>query len=254
MSIIDKFSLEGHIALVTGAGRGIGEGIAVAFAEAGADVVCAARTQADVDRVAETIRGLGRRAHAVSCNVASESARKELLDTCVAEMGGLSILVNNAGGSGPNHPLKTAPGDFSDTLTWNVVPAFDLIRLAQPHLAAAGNASVLNISSAAARLPQKNFSAYGAAKAAITHMTRNLAQDFAPSIRVNAIEPGPVLTDSLARYLSDEARAHMVAGTPLKRLGEVEDIAAAAVYLSSPAASWISGKIIELDGGAVAAW
>ena len=135
MSIIDKFSLEGHIALVTGAGRGIGEGIAVAFAEAGADVVCAARTQADVDRVAETIRGLGRRAHAVSCNVASESARKELVETCITEMGGLSILVNNAGGSGPNHPLKTAPGDFSDTLTWNVVPAFDLIRLAQPHLA-----------------------------------------------------------------------------------------------------------------------
>ncbi|MCP4302372.1 MAG: SDR family NAD(P)-dependent oxidoreductase, partial [Gammaproteobacteria bacterium] len=122
----DKFRLDGHVALVTGAGKGIGKGIALALAEAGADVACAARTQGDVDKVAEEICGMGRKAVAVSCNVASESGRQELIDSCVAELGGLSILVNNAGGAGPNNPLKTSAEDFAGTLTWNVVPAFDL--------------------------------------------------------------------------------------------------------------------------------
>lgn len=254
MSIVDKFRLDGHIALVTGAGRGIGKGIALALADAGADVACAARTQEDVDKVADEIREKGRKALAVSCNVASESGRQELIDACVAELGGLSILVNNAGGAGPNNPLKTSAEEFSGTLTWNVVPAFDLTRAAAPHLKSADGACVINISSATARLPQKNFSAYGSAKAALSHLTRMLAQDFAPDIRVNAIEPGPIATEALEKFLTPELRAQMVAATPLNRLGEVEDVAAAAVFLASPAASWISGKVIELDGGTEAAW
>lgn len=254
MSIIDQFSLAGQVALVTGAGRGIGKGIALALAEAGADVVCAARTQAEVDEVAEAVRAMGRRALAVSCNVASSGERERLVDSCVAELGGLSILVNNAGGAGPNHPLKTTPEEFSSTLTWNVVPAFDLTRIAQPHLVSAGAGCVINISSAAGRLPQKNFSAYGAAKAALSHLTRMLAQDFAPAIRVNAIEPGPILTPALEQYLTGDARAHMEAGTPLGRLGRIDDVAAAALFLAAPASSWMTGKVIELDGGAVSAW
>lgn len=254
MSIIDRFSLEGHKALVTGAGRGIGRAIALALADAGADVVCAARTQADVDEVAGQIRAKGRNALGVSCNVASESAREQLIPTCIEALGGLSILVNNAGGAAPNKLLKTSAKEFSAALTWNVVPAFDLIRGAAPHLEAAENASIINISSATAHLAQKNFSAYGSAKAALSHMTRMLAQDLAPDIRVNAIEPGPILTEALQRYLTPEARDHMVAATPLKRLGDVDDIAATALFLASPAASWISGKVIEVDGGAVAAW
>jgi 7-alpha-hydroxysteroid dehydrogenase len=254
MSIMEKFGLHGHTALVTGAGRGIGRAIALALADAGADVVCAARTQEDVDKVAEQIRERGRNASGISCNVASESGRKELIDACVESMGSLSILVNNAGGAGPNNPLKTSAEDFAGTLTWNVVPAFDLSRAAAPHLKATGNGTIINISSMAARLKQKNFSAYGSAKAALSHMTRLLAQDFAPDIRVNAIEPGPILTEALEQFLTAEAREHMIAATPLKRLGDVDDVAAAALYLASPAASWISGKIIEVDGGTEAAW
>jgi len=254
MSIADKFNLDGHVALVTGAGKGIGKGIALALAEAGADVACAARTQADIDKVAEEIRGMGQKAVAISCDVASESGRQELIDACVAELGGLSILVNNAGGAGPNNPLKTSAEDFAGTLTWNVVPAFDLSRAAAPHLKEAHNGCILNISSMAARLRQKKFSAYGSAKAALSQLTRLLAQDFAPEIRVNAIEPGPIATEALLQYMTPEARDHIIAAIPLGRLGEVEDVAAAAVFLASPAASWISGKIIELDGGTEAPW
>lgn len=254
MSILDKFRLDGHRALVTGAGKGIGRAIALALADAGADVACAARTQEDLDQVAAAIRDKGRNALAIRCDVSSESGRQELVDACIAELGGLSILVNNAGGAGPNNPLKTSADDFAQTLTWNVVPAFDLCRAAHPHLETADNGCVINISSMAAHLRQKKFSAYGSAKAAVTQMTRLLAQDFAPDIRVNAIEPGPVATEALEKYMTPEAKAHIVAAVPLHRLGEVEDVAATAVFLASPAASWITGKIIELDGGTEAPW
>ncbi len=252
MSIVDKFRLDGQVALVTGAGRGIGNAIALALADAGADVVCAARTQADIDSVADEVRQRGARALAVSCNVNSEEARQKLIDACVEEFGGLSILVNNAGGSGPNNPLKTTAAEFSATVQWNLVPAFDLVRLAAPHLKAADGGGVVNISSATAHLPQKNFSAYGTAKAALSHLTRMLAQDLAPDIRVNAIEAGPIRTQALEGFLTPESRAYMIERTPLNRLGEVEDIAAAAVYLLSPASEWVTGKVIEVDGGAEA--
>ncbi len=252
--MVDKFRLDGHVALVTGGSRGIGRGIALALAEAGADVAVAARTQEDLDRVAEEIRARGRNAFTVSCNVASESARQELVDACVADLGGLSILVNNAGGAGPNNPLKTSADEFSGTLAWNVVPAFDLSRAAAPHLKEADGGCIINISSMAAHLRQRKFSAYGSAKAALSQMTRLLAQDFAPDIRVNAIEPGPIATEALLQYMTQEMRDHIVAAIPLQRLGEVDDVAAAAVFLASPAASWISGKIIELDGGTEAPW
>ncbi len=254
MTILEKFSLRGHRALVTGAGRGIGKGIALALADAGADIACAARTQRDIDAVADAIRDRGRNAIAVSCNVAKDEQRQQLIDTCAEKLGGLSILVNNAGGSGPNDPLETSASEFASALSWNVVPAFDLTRAAVPHLRNSAGASVINISSAVARLPQKNFSAYGTAKAALSHLTRMLAQDLAPDIRVNAIECGPIATEALEQYMTPEMRAHMIAGTPLNRLGEVTDVAATSVFLASAAASWISGKIIEVDGGTESAW
>ena len=254
MSILDRFRLDGHQALVTGAGRGIGKAIALALADAGADVACAARTQTDIDEVAAAIRNKGRNGVALNADVGTSSTRETLIENTVSKLGGLSILVNNAGGAGPNDPLTTSAEQFARTLDFNVVPAFDLSRLAAPHLAKANNASILNISSMAAHLRQKNFSAYGSAKAALTQMTRLLAQDFAPGIRVNAIEPGPVSTEALEQYMTPEMKAHMVAAIPLGRLGDVEDIAAAAVYLAAPSSSWVSGKVLELDGGTEAPW
>ena len=133
---------------------------------------------------------------------------------------------------------------------FNVSSAYELTRLCVPHMRAAGGGNIVNISSGAARYAQPYFSAYGTAKAALSHLTRLLAHDFAPDIRVNAIAPGPIMTAALDRALPANMREGMIKNTPLKCLGVVEDISAAALYLASPASGWVTGKILEVDGGA----
>lgn len=252
MDLSRQFRLDGKAALVTGAGRGIGRGVALAFASAGASVALLSRTRSDLDEVAGKITAIGRKAVVLPCDVSDESSLAAAVESAVTELGGLDLLVNNAGGTGPNDPLRTTPEQFLKALEWNVLPAFSLTRLAVPHLRQSDSASVINITSAAARYAQRSFSSYGTAKAALTQLTRLLAQDFAPQIRVNGIAPGPVVTDSLAKFLTDDVRKAMEKRTPLARLGTVEDIAAAALFLASPASSWMTGKILELDGGAEA--
>ena len=249
MGIDALFSLAGKAAIVTGAGKGIGRACALTVAQAGADVALAARTQADLDAVAAQIRALGRRAIAVACDVSDEGSLDRLVERTLAELGRIDILVNNAGGAGPNDPLKTSGKDFSRTLAWNVTPAFVLTQKVARAMREAGGGAVVNISSTAARYAQKRFSAYGAAKAALNQLTRNLAQDLAPHVRVNAIEPGTIMTDALAPYLTPERKAAMLERTPLGTMGEPEDIAAAALFLVAPASRWITGKILGVDGG-----
>ena len=246
------FSVHGQVAIVTGAGKGIGRACALALAQAGADVALAARTPSDLDAVASEIGALGRRAIAVPCDVADDAALEQLVQRTLAELGKVTILVNNAGGAGPNDPRRMPGKDFAGVLAWNVAPAYALIQKCARPMREAGGGAVVNISSTAARYAQKHFSAYGAAKAALNQMTRNLAQDFAPHLRINAIEPGSVMTDALAPFLKPERRASMLERTPLGRLGEVEDIAAAVLFLASPASAWITGKILGVDGGAEA--
>jgi len=245
-------SIHGQVAIVTGAGKGIGRACALALAQAGADVAVAARTRTDLDAVVEEVRALGRRAIAVPCDVSDDAALDQLVQTTVAELGKVTILVNNAGGAGPNDPRRMSGKDFGRVLAWNVVPAYALIQKCASLMREAGGGAVVNISSTAARYAQKHFSAYGAAKAALNQMTRNLAQDFAPHVRINAIEPGSILTDALQPHLTPERRVSMLERTPLARLGEVEDIAAAALFLVSPASGWITGKVLGVDGGAEA--
>lgn len=250
MNLIERFRLDRQVAIVTGGGRGIGRAIALAYAEAGADVVCAARTRADVEAVAAEIRALGRRALAVSCDVTDLPQLARVVDATLAEFGRITHLVNNAGGSGPNDPLRMSTEKFEAVLRFNVGSAYELTRLCVPHMREAGGGNVVNITSGAARYAQPHFSAYGTAKAALSQLTRLLAQDFAPTVRVNGIAPGPIMTAALDRALPADMREGMIRNTPLKCLGEVEDIAAAALYLATPASRWVTGKIVEVDGGA----
>ena len=248
-TLLQLFSLQGQVAIVTGAGKGIGRACALALAQAGADVALSARTQSDLDAVAEEIRAMGRRAITVAGDVSDEAALDTLVARTLDELGKISILINNAGGSGPNNPLKMSGPEFSAVLAWNVTPAYLLIQKTVKAMREAGGGAVVNISSVAARYAQKHFSAYSAAKAALNQMTRNLAQDFGPDVRINVIEPGTIMTEALAPYLTPERKERMCTTTPLGRLGQPEDIAAAALFLVAPASSWITGKILGVDGG-----
>ncbi|MAG30531.1 MAG: short-chain dehydrogenase [Deltaproteobacteria bacterium] len=249
--ILDRFRLDGQVAIVTGSGKGIGQGIAVGFAEAGADVVCAARTQSEIDATAEAVRKLGRRALAVQTDVTESGDLERLVDATVSELGRIDMLVNNAGGTGPRAALETSERYFEAALRFNVTSAFLLSRLCIPKMVeTAGGGSIVNISSRSSDMVQTSFVAYGAGKAALNMMTRNMAAEVAPKVRVNAISVGGVETEGLAVVLTNDAiREEFERNTPMRRPGLPEDIACAALYLASPAASWVTGKVFQVDGG-----
>ena len=248
--LLDRFSLRNKVAIVTGAGRGIGAGCALAFAEAGADVVIAARTKEQLEDVATQAADRGRRALGVPCDV-SELANLELIvDQAMNEFGRIDVVVNNAGGAMPQPFLDTSEKALEGAFHFNVTTAFTLSKLAVPHMLARDGGSIVNISSAMGRLTDRGYAAYGTAKGALSHMTRLMASDLAPRIRVNGIAVGSVATSALEIVLTnDDLRNEMVAKTPLRRLGETDDIAIAALYLASPASSFVTGKVLEVDGG-----
>ena len=248
--MLERFRIDGCAAIVTGAGRGIGAGCALALAEGGADVVLASRTAEQLEEVASHIRELGRRAVTVPTDVNDDDAVAALVDRCVEELGRVDIVVNNAGGTMPRPLLDTSAGYLERAFHFNVTSAFVLSKAAVPHMLERGSGSIVNISSTMGRLRDRGFVAYGTAKAALAHMTRLMAADLAPKVRVNAIAVGSVATSALQVVLDDDAmRDEMIRRTPLKRLGETDDIALAALYLASPASSFVTGKVLEVDGG-----
>jgi 7-alpha-hydroxysteroid dehydrogenase len=249
MTVQQLFDLDGQVALVTGAGKGIGRACALGLAEAGADVVLAARTAADLEAVAAEIEQRGRRAVVAPFDVLELERLGELVERATSELGGLDVLVNNAGGWPPQPLLATSVANFEQAFRFNVTTAFELTKQAVPAMLAGGGGCVVNISSAIGRLADRGYAAYGTAKAALAHLSRLTAMDLAPHIRVNAIAVGSVSTDALAMVLTPELRAQMEAATPVRRIGEIEEIAAAVVYLASPAGAYLTGKVLEVDGG-----
>jgi 7-alpha-hydroxysteroid dehydrogenase len=248
--ILEQFRLDGRVAIVTGAGKGIGAGIARGLAEAGADVVCAARTVADIDAVAAEVGDRGRRALAVPTDVTLTADLEALVARTMAEFGRVDILVNNAGGWLPRPVMATSEKAFEAALRFNVTSAFLLTKLCVEPMVGGNGGAVVNISSRSASMVQPVFTAYATAKAALSMMTRAMAPELAPKIRINAIEVGGVETAGLAQVMTDdEVRRQLEDGTPMHRVGQVEDIAAAVVYLASDASSWVTGKIFEVDGG-----
>ncbi len=252
--ILDKFKLTDQVAIVTGGGRGIGRATCLAFAEAGADVVVAARRLETLEEVVAEVSKRGRRAIAVPTDVTDAAQLDTLLAKTLETFGRVDTIVNNAGGWPPTTAIAVDDSDMASALQFNVTSAFHLSRQAAPHLAKSPNGSIVNISSAMSHLVESGFVAYGTAKAALNHMTRLLAFEWAPRIRVNAIAAGATLTDALEAFVQmEDLHAKMIEMTPMKRLGHADEIAAAALYLASPAAAWVTGKIFEIDGGSVTA-
>jgi 7-alpha-hydroxysteroid dehydrogenase len=249
--ILDRFRLDGRVAIVTGGG-GIGRACAIALAEAGADVAIAARRVETLEEVAVHLRALGRKALVVPTDVNDVAALDRLVDRTVSELGGVDVLVNNAGGTPPTIAVALEDSDFEAAYHFNVTTALHLSRRCAP-LLAKKRGSIVNMSSAMSHVVDVGFVAYGAAKAALNHMTRLLAVEWAPRVRVNAVAAGATLTDALEFVVSmDSAKDQMVERTPMARLGTPEDIAAAVLFLASDASSWVTGKILEIDGGASA--
>ena len=250
----DRFRVTGRVAVVTGAGRGIGAATAAALAQAGADVLISARTEDQLALVAREVEDAGRRAVVVPADLSDPGAAAGLAAAAVDAFGRLDIVVNNVGGAMPRPFLATEPRHLVSAFQFNVAVTHSLTRAAVPHLLAAtpdgGTASVVSITSAVGRVPGRGYLAYGTAKAALAHYTRLAAADLAPRIRVNAVAVGAVATSALDIVLSDEAlRGQMERATPLGRIGDPADVAAAVVFLASPAAGYITGKVIEVDGG-----
>jgi 7-alpha-hydroxysteroid dehydrogenase len=255
LSHAELFQLSGKRAIVTGSGKGIGAAIALAFAEAGADVALIARTRADLEQVAETVAATGRRAVVHPADLNDLTALPAIVDHVVEELGGIDILVNNAGGSVPKPFSDVTVDQFEAEFRLDVLVAFELTRLSAPHMLAAGQGSVINISSCIGRNAYRATLVPSTVKAAQSQFSRVLAADLAPRIRVNAILPGAIETDALRgvlEKLDPQIRTTMIERTPMRRNGLPADIAYAAVFLASPAASWITGKLLEVDGGAYA--
>jgi len=196
------------------------------------------------------VRASGRRGLAVPTDVTITEQLEALVARTVEEFGRIDVLVNNAGGWLPRPLMQTSERSFEAALRFNVTSAFLLTKLVVPVMATTGEGSIVNISSRAASMVQPCFTAYATAKAALSMMTRAMAPELAPKIRVNAIEVGGIETAGLAHVLTDETvRERLENNTPRHRVGQVDDIAAAVVYLASPASSFVTGKIFEVDGG-----
>ena len=248
--ILDRFAMTDKVAIVTGAGRGIGGATAACLAEAGADVVISARTPEQLEEVKARVEAVGRRAVAVPADLSDLDAVAALVDRAQDAFGRLDLVVNNVGGAMPRPFMDTSPRRLEQAFHFNVATAHALLRPAVPLMLAGGGGSVVNISSAMGRVSGRGYLAYGTAKGALAHYTRLAAADLSPRIRVNAIAVGSVATSALDIVMqTDELREALEAGTPLGRIGDPEDIAAAIIYLASDAGSYVTGKILEVDGG-----
>jgi 7-alpha-hydroxysteroid dehydrogenase len=254
-TVLDRFGLDDNVALVTGAGRGIGEGIAIGLAEAGCDVVLTARRENEIHAVADRVRAIGRRAVAIPGDITDGAFVDDLAERAVAEMGRLTIWVSNAGGADdrtPRHLADMPDRQWDYQLDLNLRAVFTGARAAARVIDDGG--SIINISSGAALKGSPNNGPYAVAKAGVDSLTRTLSLELAPRrIRVNGVAPGPVPTEVFMEFFGvDEEGLPALAGkigVPLGRLGTPEDVANAVVYLASPAASWVTGQTLLVNGG-----
>ena len=248
------FSLEGKTAIVTGASRGIGRAIALGFAEAGADIALAARSEADLETLAKEIDSVGRKALVVPTDVTQRESIENLIQATVAEFGGVDVLVNNAGGSNFMSPLTSLrPSGWDKLRTLNLDSVFHATQLAAQAMVDRGG-SIIQIASVAGIEGAPGLSPYSAAKAGVMVFTQAVAKELATSnVRLNSIAPGWIDTPLNEWMTSDEATLKMATDMiPMGRLGTAEELVGAAIFLASDASSYVTGTTIVVDGGQTA--
>ncbi|MFB6236322.1 MAG: SDR family NAD(P)-dependent oxidoreductase [Halopenitus sp.] len=244
--------LSGITAIVTGGGRGIGRAITLGLAEAGANVVPSARTKREVETVAEEARQIGVDAHGITADVTDDDAVDDMVADTVEEFGGVDVLVNNAGFN-PGHaigkPGEEEPDGVEDVLDVNLRGAFRTVRAAAPHLEEA-NGAVVNVASVAGLVGLPRQHPYVASKHGLVGITKSMALDWAPDVRVNGVAPGYVATE-LTEPVQENEDVHqsIVDRTPLDRFAEPAEIAGPVVFLASDAASFVTGETLAADGG-----
>lgn len=254
MNIDTLFDLSGKVAVVTGAGDGIGKAAALILAAAGASVVASDLSIQKAEKTAAEIATAGGKATAIACNVLIADDLDALIKFTVGRYGTVNILVNNAGlgGGGKENPFEIDRAYVERIYAINVLAPWQLSRLAAPYMKESGYGSIINITSMSSINSSPNMAIYASSKAALNHLAANLAYDYGEwGIRINNVGPGATKTHALASVLTPEIEAKMLANTPIKRLGEVSDIAAAVLFFASPLSSWISGQTLMVNGGGI---
>ena len=240
------FDLTGKIALVTGGSRGLGYQMVLAFAERGADVVIASRKIANCEKVADEVRALGRKALAVQVHAAKWDSIDLLIEASYAEFGRVDLLVNNAGMSPPMPSHEVTEELFDSVVGLNFKGPFRLASQVAKRMYDGDGGVIINVSSTGALMPLPNVIPYGSSKAALNAMTRSLAAEYGPKVRVNTLSPGPFLTD-ISKAWAPEQREKT--DNALGRPGRPEEIVTAALFLASPASSFTNGTLVRVDGG-----
>lgn len=249
---LEMFSLQGKTAIVTGASRGIGAAIARAFAEAGADVALVARSTHDIEQLAKDIQAGGRRAVAITTDVSEPEQVRDCVSRAIDSLGSIDILVNNAGGTKFMSPaVETRIDGWRKAIALNLDSVFFFCQEVGRHMLERGSGSVINISSVAGVSAAPTLSYYAAAKHGVIGLTKTLAVEWGHAgVRVNSICPGWIKTDLNKTYWTNEESARaFVAGVPIQRWGEADDITGAAIWLASDAAAYVTGANIMIDGG-----
>jgi 3-oxoacyl-[acyl-carrier protein] reductase len=253
---LKELTLNGKVAIVTGGSQGIGKAISLGFAQCGAAVCIADINPASAEDVAAQIRASGRRSIALQVDVTDNGQVSGMVEKAKEAYGRIDILVNNAGGaSGPTfgigRVLKISERDWDDTIAVNLKSVFLCTRAVAGIMLEQKMGNIINMASTTGQFPWAGMPAYSAAKAAVINLTKSLAMEFAPYVRVNAIAPGLVETPRTSKNRRPEQLGQLLTNVPLGRMGKPEEVADIAIYLASDVAEWVTGTVVDFNGGQV---